>query len=116
MAKTAREVITEALRDLNYIDRTAQADGDIYEKAKGKYEVFHNWGRAMYPRKWSWSSDAVDERYWTQVVDLFAGRIALNIPVSESTRQRAIASAAEARTFLNQQFRHKKVLKQPRYP
>lgn len=115
MAKTAQDVITKALRRLNVIGRSETADGDIYAEALEDYEVFHNWGRAEYPRNWSWNYDAVDDRYWTHVAGMFAGRIALTLPVSESSRQRAIANAAEARRLLNQQFRHNKKQKMPAF-
>lgn len=115
MSKTANQVITKALRRLNLIARNEQADGDIYAEALEDYQVFHNWGRAEYPRKWSWNYDAVDDRYWSHVAGVFAGELAMTLPVSESARQRAIANAAKSLTLLNQQFRHDKELKMPAF-
>lgn len=105
MSKTAKQVITKALRRLNYIALNEEADGDTYAEALEDYEVFHDWGRKHFRKNWSWNSDAVDDRYWTHIAGMFAGRLALSLPVSESARQRAIANAEVSERLLKEQFR-----------
>ena len=107
MTKTANDVVTLALKRLQIIGAGESADGDDYADAYNEYLVFHEWGRDTWPRSWSWNAEAVDDRYWTNVAGVLAGRLLGVFPVSQETRANAEREAAKAETYLRQQFTKK---------
>lgn len=104
-AKTANDVIKRALRRINYIGDGEEVDADSYSDALAEYKVFHEWLRKEFPTKVGWGFDLVDDRYWTHVAAMLAGRVfVFAFPTSSKARQRAMEGADVAETMLREQF------------
>ena len=74
MTKTANDVVTRALKNLNIFD----ADGDEFADALAHYaDTFHPWlqsenRRLLRSSRGSWSANAVPDEVWTRVADILA--------------------------------------------
>lgn len=107
MAKTAVDVIHRALRRLNIIAPGEDPDADIYQDALDEYKVFTEWMRQEFTRGNGWNYDSVDERYWTHIAGMLAGRLANVLPCSDSIAAKAKEGAAESERYLREQLARK---------
>lgn len=103
MTKTKGDIINRAARSFNYIGATETLEGDSYDMAEGEYDTLHEWGRAQFPKTWSWNINAVDDRYWTYVSGMLAGKLVHVLPTSDTGAQKARALAEQSLRFFNQQ-------------
>lgn len=101
--KTERDVIEKALMRLNIIAVGEEIDADLLAEAQDEYRVMHEWMRQEF-RRGLWGRDAVDERYWTHVAGMLAGRLADVLPVSDTRYQKAMAGAAKSENYLREQM------------
>ena len=107
--KTANDVVSRALRILNITAIGEAPDAGVYAIAEDEYKVFNEWGREEFERRWSWSYDMVDERYWTHVAAMLAGRLAYVLPCGEAAASRANSGAARSERYLREQLARKRL-------
>ena len=96
MAKTASDVVSKAMRRINYIAAGEAPDATDYNEGLQEYEGFHAWLLKEFPRDVHWSSDAVPDEYWTHVAGWFSAQLAETLNVADDNEGLIQAKAAKA--------------------
>jgi lysyl-tRNA synthetase class I len=107
MAKTANDVITEALRSLNYIATDAEANADDYARALSIYKSQHaaliSRLRDKYQIKNNWNFNNVSDDHFDFVAMILAGKIAGGrFRVPATIKAEAVDRGEEAESDLGQ--------------
>ena len=92
MTKTAKDVITRALKNITVIGADGEASGADYQDAYDVYEGFYADLKQEYGRTLQWGMDSVPSNLWAHVASMLAVELLGTFKVSDGNKSQVIES------------------------
>lgn len=94
MTKTAKDVITRALKNMTVIGADGEATGTDYQDAYDVYEGLYSDLKQDFARTLLWDLDNVPDNIWTHVSALLARELLGTFKISDNNRTQVLEAAA----------------------